>query len=1037
MGARLTSLLAACLVALHASWAGAAPRGALEAEGASPAGGAPAPADAGGEPESVAVLTDPPPIVSSVELHLPPGSDPAGLAELVAIRKGSPLTKRDVRRSIERLFATGRFADIVVWQSELEDGTVAIVIEASTRTYVDKVELVGNRVVSTVVLRKALGLGDGRPEYYPEFVEQLVSQFEATYQRVGYGEAKITPTLGQGPAGESVLTFTIVEGEPTRIRSITVAGDPQLPIGVILSTLGLSPGSVLDYAALESGLEALRALYLAKRHFRARFGLPEIVFVDGKAVVQLLISAGPSVEFRFRGNRALTVDELTRALDYAGEEPLDSALIAHLEQRVASHYRLMGFADVRVTARDVRSDDRHRSFVTFEIEEGEPLRVRQLNFEGNSHFSDDVLLEEVHDTLREAVPVDESERATDGSHVIIGPAGSPRAPRYTVNPTEVYYEPAYKRATMRIADRYRADGFLEAVVEMPVVERDEKTREARLTLRIKEGPQTVVSEVGFPGAPPAIVRRLAGTVATRKGKPLNAQHVEDSRLAIQRALGQQGHLFARVEERVAFSPDRTAARVDFEIKAGPKVRVGRILVQGIERTDEAVVRGALALDEDEILDPELVAQSQRNLIRLGIFNTVSIRIDAPEVVEEVKDLYVTVGERRRQYVTWGAGYSMVEGMRSFFEYGRINIFGQALQLQARGKLNWFKTSLLPDVRKAQDGFDALGRRINIGVQYPRLLWLLPTEAGLRLDLVHERVIRPSYNFERWAAIAGADVVATGPFSASLQYEVENVDVARTAETSVVLSKVDRDRLRNEKGWLHSLRPSVRLDFRDDPVNPRRGLMISGSVKFVQSLGIRDEELSDFFFMKASGQANVYVPLWGRSVLALSVSGGKIYPLDPEGTSRTIAPKRFFMGGSGTIRGFFDDALLPEDSRELLREQVRQCNAVLNKTGCSTAATLLANNGQLTSEGGELFTLARAELRIPLTGELETALFVDAGNLWLDQTRFDPVKLRYTAGVGLRAITPIGPAALDLGVNLVPDLLLNESQFVPHFSIGLF
>ncbi len=985
----------------------------------------------------VEALAEPPPIVSSVELHLPPGTDPAGLAELVAIRKDSPLSKREVRRSIERLFATGRFADIAVFKSEGEDGSVAIVLEASTRTYVDKIELVGNRVVSTLALRKALGLGDGRPEYYPEFVERLVSQLEATYRRVGYGEAKITSALEQGAAGESVLTFTIVEGEPTRIGSVTVAGDPQLPIAVILSTLGLGPGSVLDYAALERGLEALRALYLAKRHFRARFGPPEIVFVDGKAVVQLLVNAGPSVEFRFRGNRALTTDALSRALAYAGEEPLDSALIAHLEQRVAAHYRLMGFADVRVAARDVRSSDRQRSFVTFEIQEGEPLRVRQLEFEGNRHFTDELLLEQVVETLREASPVDESERAADGSHVINGPAGSTRPPRYAVNPTEVYYEPAYKRATLRIVDRYRTDGFLDAVVEMPVVERDEKTREARLTLRIKEGPQTIVSEVGFPGAPSALARRLASSVTTRKGRPLNAQHVEESRLAIQRTLGQQGHLFARVEERVAFSPERTAARVDFEVKAGPKVRVGRILVQGIERTDEAVVRGALALDEDEILDPELVAQSQRNLIRLGIFNTVAIRIDAPDVVEEVKDLYVTVEERRRQYITWGAGYSMVEGTRSFFEYGRINIFGQALQLQARGKLNWFKTSLLPDVRRAQDGLDALGRRINIGVQYPRLLWLLPTEAGLRLDLVHERVIRPSYNFERWAAIAGIDVVTTGPFSASLQYEVENADLARTAETSLLLSKVDRDRLRNEKGWLHSLRPSVRLDLRDDPVNPRRGLMISGSVELVQSLGIRDERLSDFFFMKASGQANAYVPMWGRSVLALSVSGGKIYPLDPEGTSRTIAPKRFFMGGSGTMRGFFDDALLPEDSRELLREQVRQCNAVLSKTGCSTAATMLGSNGQLTSEGGELFTLARAELRIPLTGDLETALFVDAGNLWLDQTRFDPIKLRYSAGVGLRAITPIGPAALDLGVNLVPDLLLNESQFVPHFSIGLF
>jgi outer membrane protein assembly factor BamA len=85
----------------------------------------------------------------------------------------------------------------------------------------------------------------------------------------------------------------------------------------------------------------------------------------------------------------------------------------------------------------------------------------------------------------------------------------------------------------------------------------------------------------------------------------------------------------------------------------------------------------------------------------------------------------------------------------------------------------------------------------------------------------------------------------------------------------------------------------------------------------------------------------------------------------------------------------------------------------------------------------LFTLARAELRIPILSQIETALFLDAGNLWLDQDQFDPLRLRYAAGVGLRVITPIGPAALDFGLNLTPDGRLNESRFVPHFSVGLF
>jgi hypothetical protein len=35
------------------------------------------------------------------------------------------------------------------------------------------------------------------------------------------------------------------------------------------------------------------------------------------------------------------------------------------------------------------------------------------------------------------------------------------------------------------------------------------------------------------------------------------------------------------------------------------------------------------------------------------------------------------------------------------------------------------------------------------------------------------------------------------------------------------------------------------------------------------------------------------------------------------------------------------------------------------------------------------------------------------------------------------VTPVGPAALDLGFNLAPDLAINERLWALHFTIGLF
>src|SRR5690606_25423289 len=50
------------------------------------------------------------PWVSEVELELPPGADAEGLAHLVSVQPGRVLSPRELRRSLEQLWRTGRFS---------------------------------------------------------------------------------------------------------------------------------------------------------------------------------------------------------------------------------------------------------------------------------------------------------------------------------------------------------------------------------------------------------------------------------------------------------------------------------------------------------------------------------------------------------------------------------------------------------------------------------------------------------------------------------------------------------------------------------------------------------------------------------------------------------------------------------------------------------------------------------------------------------------------------------------------------------------
>ena len=64
-----------------------------------------------------------------------------------------------------------------------------------------------------------------------------------------------------------------------------------------------------------------------------------------------------------------------------------------------------------------------------------------------------------------------------------------------------------------------------------------------------------------------------------------------------------------------------------------------------------------------------------------------------------------------------------------------------------------------------------------------------------------------------------------------------------------------------------------------------------------------------------------------------------------------------------------------------------------------------------------------------------SVHVQGFDLWRDPDNVELFALRYAAGAGLRITTPIGPLALDYGINLIRRSW--EDFGAVHFSSGLF
>jgi outer membrane protein assembly factor BamA len=207
------------------------------------------------------------------------------------------------------------------------------------------------------------------------------------------------------------------------------------------------------------------------------------------------------------------------------------------------------------------------------------------------------------------------------------------------------------------------------------------------------------------------------------------------------------------------------------------------------------------------------------------------------------------------------------------------------------------------------------------------------------------------------------------------------------------------------------------DRRDNPFGATRGTLISGSAEHVYAFDLKKGLDRTGHFIRYTGRIAGYLRLNKAGLaLASSLAVGANQQLEPG--SQTYPDRLFFMGGADSIRGFLQASLVPEDiAQDILDEN----------TDISVEDVIL--------RGGDASINPRVELRIPLAGSWQTAAFVDAGNLWFDAQRVDVFALRYAAGSGLRATTPIGPLALDYGINL--DRRPWEDFGAFHFSIGLF
>jgi outer membrane protein insertion porin family len=1017
------------------------------------------------------------PIIGGIEIR--GDAEEAGASlRLLDLHPGMTWTPAAMQAALRKLYGRGSFASVTVettpWIEPLDADALALAGPGADRRLTIgvifnvvpvrtllTVEVRGNDLLNDRDVTQEAGLLPGET-FVTRRREAAARRLRETYARLGYRAAQIDFEIE--PVGDRFARLTIIvnEGAPTLIDQITFEGRLGSPEALLRAETSVRSGDRLNLNRLDDDLRTLAAYYRHLGYYEARVPpepdvRPAASGTPDRADVVLHVESGPRIEFRFDdgGGRAVPASSLMRmaGLDtWADFSPAGAAAFA---ARMQDRLRDMGYPRARVWGKvDSAERDALRRIVSFKIREGVKARIVSLEFAGNSVIDSPMLTDRYEQFLiglledeglfREGLlyPVGgEAQRQPDAK---VYPRAAEERRVSEAAALGLYRPGPFRAAAEKLQQQYQRWGFLEAKVTGPVARYEDRSRVVRLRFDVTEGTRTFVRGLGFPGLRANLPDIDPALEAVPLGAPYDSVAIEQLRTELGRQLVEEGYLFARVDEETTFNADGSAAYVKMRVEEGPQVRVREVRFRGLLNTQPRVVRESLLFREGDIYRPQLAEATRRVLIQLGVFLSASVVVVDPTDEEELKDVVIEVRERPLNVIEPGFGLSTADGVRGFVEYRRLNLDGLAMEAYIRVRANYQVYDILTNTafRDRLFGlpwFQAVERRVEAGWEYPRIFgwskpYRVPHNVGARVTLLHERENGRAFGLDRTSITPSIDLEVIRRLSLLFQYEIEysNLQVANAPlllpgdgnTRGLTPGELQTLQLPQGAALIGTFRTTLTWDQRDNPFNPRSGYIISLANDFAWDLA---GEFSARY-MKPSFKVSGYIPLplGKRWVIALSASAGNIFTLqggDTPEEERAATPlnRRFYLGGRSTLRGFAENAV----------------NPTFAQTALSTLNGVRADAFQLFSQGGNLFLLAKAEIRFPLYGALGGAVFFDTGGLWLRMGDFDINDLRYTTGFGIRYNTPVGPLAVDIGFNLTRKGVFGENPFALHFALGVF
>jgi len=716
------------------------------------------------------------------------------------------------------------------------------------------------------------------------------------------------------------------------------------------------------------------------------------------------------------------IDEQLRARNI--ELRLDSFLDQNVIRRVETVLREMmgekGFitAEVSHTLTPVAGGPKLIN-VTFQINDGPKLKIRDIEFIGNTAMSDGALRGKMKDNK------------------------TPNPFWGWITRGGTYNADKFEADADLIVAHYRNEGYVRAQVGQPEIRtlqdsRDRKTRYIQLRIPVTEGPRYRVGDFAVAGNTVVKSEALTPLFKVKKGDWYNEKQVRDGLVKAREIYGAGGYmeftgfpdlkLSDEPEDNVpaALAAPPAAgpptADVTMRLQEGPQYFVNRITFVGNSTTRDNVIRREMRLVEGAVFNTEALKYSIRRLNQLGYFEQINeqdqnaIKTEKTAGRENQMDVTLTLKEQNRNQLTFGAGVSQYEGIFGQLAFQTANFLGRGesltVSLMAGDRMQNYQLAFTEPFlfdRNITAGFDVYKRALqyigyytqkstggNLMMGFPvadfSRIFVSYAYEGIKITDLNEAFLDPTCVL----AETGCSSISLNNLSEVSPEALENLRRNPFIFDSLLVGA-------GGKRTVSKIVPQFVHNTVDNPIFPNTGQRLTASIDLAMLGGN-----TQFYKPRIEG-----IKFWRHTSRTSFGLRGQYEFIAPVGDTKFLPIfERLFLGGEYSVRGFDIRSIGPADP--------------------FTGLVI----------GGNKSLLFNAEYLFTIVPQVRVIAFYDAGQVPNDGQSFALDLFRTSTGAEVRFFMPVlnVPFRLIFAANpqrqgVLDNNLRPAKPFVFRFAVG--